>query len=392
MNRLNVSLIRRGCAQGKYRVRAKGSILAVLRWGNRDGALEEWGPFAYVPVDPAGNGEFFFPSERGIPEAATHVWAQLFSGDFSIREAVSAEIPEKYRPVRESKEDAVRFSVLTDLHLAVKPWNIRQALRMTESNTILLLGDSTNDGLPEQFEQFRACVETAVPEKTVLPVIGNHDVARDSTRDGCAGYAAFQRDLLVRAENKGMPVTFAPDGRAYSIQIGGMDVIGLQCVTEKRLFRFPEGAEIDWLEEHLSTVQASRHIILCHAPLLLHNPARNSGTPYLNLDRRIQEIADRNGQILFLSGHTHSSPNVLKGNAEYDRQKNNLYLDCGSVVATDTSDEKGMMHPDWKDGCKTELTVTKHEIEICMCSIKNGIKFPRGYYRFRQEEADGENV
>lgn len=48
----------------------------------------------------------------------------------------------------------MRFSILTDLHLSSKPWKIRRALRTAESDTVFLLGDSTNDGLAEQFERF----------------------------------------------------------------------------------------------------------------------------------------------------------------------------------------------------------------------------------------------
>ena len=91
---------------------------------------------------------------------------------------------------------------------------------------------------------------------------------------------------------------------------------------------------------------------------------------------------DRNGRIIFLSGHTHVSPSVLTGNGAYDETHQNIYLDCGSAVATDTSGEMGMMSSDWKDGCETELSVAKDEIEICMRSIETGIRFPRGYYRF----------
>lgn len=40
------------------------------------------------------------------------------------------------------------------------------------------------------------------------------------------------------------------------------------------------------------------------------------------------------------------------------------------------------MAADWKDGCVTELAVSADEVEICMKSIKTGVKFPRGYYRF----------
>ena len=385
MIRLQVSLFRPGCAQGKYIVRAKGFILAVLRWGNAEGPLAGWGPFAYVPVDPAGNGIFTFAGRRGIPAGATHVWAQCHRADFTSCEDVCVEIPPKYRAVTGGAETAYRFSVLTDLHLSSKPWKIRQALSATESDTVLLLGDSTNDGLKKQFDAFRACIETVAPEKAFFPVIGNHDVlpaSEENEPDGQRNYMAFQKDLLAKAEKIGYSVSYDPESPAYAVRIGDLDLIGLQCATTGRRFRFPEGRQIDWLEDHLNSSPALRYIILCHAPLLAHNPARNQGTPYLHENRRIQEIADRKGHILFLSGHTHVSPNSTAGNAEYDGEHRNLYLDCSSVVPTDTSGIEGLMSPDWNEGVKTELTVSADSIEICMSSIGSGVRFPRGYYQF----------
>lgn len=385
MFHLQTSLIWPGCAQGKYIIKAKGRILAVLRWGSEKEPLEDWGPFAYIPIDPAGNGCFFFSGKRGIPKEATHVWARCFSHDFSRFEDACAEIPERYRTDTVAQSEMKHFSILTDLHLSSKPWKIKQALKAAESDRIFLLGDSTNDGLSEQFNLFQACIDETIPMKAVLPVTGNHDVlhtSRDNSTDGCGNYAVFQKNLLARAERNGFRMSFAPDDRAYSVQIDDLDVIGLQCVISGRKFLFPEGKQIDWLEEHLSKTEASWHIILCHAPLLSHNPNRNTGTPYIDRNKRLQEIVDRNGRIIFLSGHTHVSPNVLTGNGEYDETHQNIYLDCGSVVATDTSGETGLMSPDWKDGCKTELVITKDSVEICMRSIESGIKFPRGYYRF----------
>lgn len=382
---LQTSLIWPGCAQGKYIVKAKGCILAVLRWGSAAEPLADWGVFAYVPVDPAGNGMFFFSGKRAIPRAATHVWARCYAADFGSCEDVSAKIPDRYLPSAETPAESRHFSVLTDLHLASKPWKIRQALRATESDIIFLLGDATNDGLPEQFAGFRACIEASVPEKILLPVTGNHDVLhapRGDSADGTRNYADFQRCLLAKAEAAGYTVAWAPDGRAYAARISDLDVIGLQCVTTGRKFLFPGGRQLDWLEEHLASTEAAWHIILCHAPLLAHNPNRNTGAPYLDKNKRLQELVDRSGRILFLSGHTHVSPNVLTGNGEYEEQHKNIYLDCGSVVATDTSGEMGLMSPDWKDGCRTELTVSTDEVEITMSSIETGIRFPRGYFRF----------
>lgn len=385
MIKIQTNMIWPGCAQGKYIVKAKGFFLAVLRWGNDNEPLDHWGPFAYVPIDPAGNGTFFFSGKRGIPKDATHVWAHCFTHDFMSFEDASTEIPDRYILSNTSLDGMKRFSILTDLHLSAKPWKVTRALKATESDTIFLLGDLTNDGFPDQFDRFKTSIAEAAPDKTIFPVTGNHDVlhgSRGDGSDGCRNYAGFQRCLLQKAEGNGYAVSYAPDGRTYSVRIGDLDIIGLQCVATQRVSISPEGKQIDWLEHHMETTSASWHIILCHAPLLAHNPNRNTGQPYLHKNRRIQEIVDRKGRTIFLSGHTHISPNVLAGNGEYDQEHQNIYLDCGSVTATDTSGEIGLMSPDWKDGCKTELLVARDEIEICMSSIESGIRFPRGYYRF----------
>lgn len=385
MIKLHAELIWPGYAQGRYTIKAKGYFLAVLRWGNGEEAFDNWSPFAYVPIDPAGNGTFFFSGMRGIPPDISYIWARCYAHDFSSYEDTSIEIPSKYLIDYARSENAYHFSILTDLHMAAKPWKIRQALRAAQSHTVFLLGDSTNDGFPDQFIDFQACIEAIAPDQVFFSVTGNHDVLhalRPDAADGCKNYAAFQNDLLMKAESKGYAVAYAPDNRAYSVWIGDLDVIGLQCVITGRKFLFPDGVQIDWLEKHLAETTASWHVILCHAPLLKHNPNRNDGVPYLDKNKRIQEIVDKHGHIIFLNGHTHVSPNALRGNAEYDAAHRNIYLDCGSVVPTDISGESGLMAPDWKDGCITELSVSDHSVEICMCSIDSGTKFSRGYYRF----------
>ena len=386
MIKLKINLIWPGCAEGHYIIKAKDFILVVLRWGNDHGVLEDWGIFAYVPVDPSGNGDFYFSGARSIPREATRVYAHCLSSDFSYCEDVFTEIPAKFRCESSISENAQKFSVLTDLHLASKIWRVKSALNAAKSENIFLLGDITNDGLLKQFEQFKDCVKETASDKILLSVTGNHDVLHASHNDdldGCVNYAEFQKYLLSRVGDKGFPVLYDPNSLAYSIQFGNIDIIGMQCVISGRKFLFPEGRQILWLENHLKASKNSCwHLILCHAPLLAHNPNRNTGNPYLAKNKILQEIIDDCGNVIFLSGHTHVSPNVMRGNAEFDRMHKNIYLDCGSVVDTDISGEQGIMSPDWNEGCIVELSVSDNEVEILFSSIKTGIKFPRGYYRF----------
>ena len=389
MVKLQTGLVCAGCAQGKYMVKAKGFFLAVLRWGDAEGPLDGWGPFAYVPIDPAGNGTFYFSGRRAIPREATHVWAHCVNYDFSAAEDGCAEIPERFLNTAAPDPSAMRFSVLTDLHLSGKPWRITQALKATESDTLFLLGDATNDGLPDQFSLFQACIRDTVPEKVIFPVPGNHDITHPRFNlPGTAAYSGFQETLLSKAAEKGYTVDRRESSLAYAVRVGRADVIGLQCVTDGRKFLFPEGKQfLGWLEARLDSFpDAARHIILCHAPLLHHNPHRNEGAPYLNRDKELQAILDRHTNILFLSGHTHVSPNLPRGSADWDAERNNIYLDCGSAVETDTGGGQELMAPDWQDGVVTELAVSEDAVEISMRSVKTGVRFPRAYYRFSRSD------
>ena len=239
------------------------------------------------------------------------------------------------------------------------------------------MGDSTNDGLREQFELFEECINEVAPEKIFFPVIGNHDVLHAVASEGCENYAEFQRHLLTNAESRGLSISYDKNSLAYYVQIENIYIIGLRCVISGRKYSFPEGKQILWLNERLQQ-KSSRHLILCHAPLLAHNPNRNTGNPYLGKNKMLQEVIDNHENVIFLSGHTHMSPNTQAGNL--DNVRKNIYLDCGSVVDTDITKEKGMMSNDWNDGCITNITIEENKIEICMSSIKTGIKFPRGYY------------
>ena len=384
MIKLQMNLIRKGCADGHYIIKAKGFILAVLSWADKSGLLENWGAFAYVPIDPAGNGDFYFYGLRGIPREATHVYMRCFVPDFSSHEDSIYEIPEKFLNISNSQYSH-KFSVLTDIHLSANKtrFKLKKALQMTQSDIILLLGDSVNDGLREQFTNFEECIRESAPEKIFFPVIGNHDVLHNSNNNGCENYSEFQGHMLERAVSQGFCIIHDKDSLAYSVKLEDINITGLQCVTSGRKFSFPEGRQILWLKEQLnSQKESSRQIILCHAPLLDHNPSRNTGNPYLGKNKMLQEVIDSFGRIIFLSGHTHISPNHQAGNLEIDNTHNNIYLNCASLVDTDIKINKNIiMPPDWNDGCITEIYISANEIEICTSSIKTGIKFPLGYYR-----------
>ena len=176
----------------------------------------------------------------------------------------------------------------------------------------------------------------------------------------------------------------------------------MNAVSHWRRFTFPEGRQLRFLEDRLEKTRdsAAWRLVLCHAPLLSHNPQRSPGdTPYLNRDRELQRILNGQERVIFISGHTHFSPNVPEGCVEYEAGARRLYLNDGSVRPTvmgqgKTPGQAGKQKPDfvgelipgeWTSGVYWELHLEENgagAIELCARSVYSGRRYPRGYYRF----------
>lgn len=264
----------------------------------------------------------------------------------------------------------MKIIAMSDLHLSQKPWQVRRAFAMArEAELVLLAGDLTNDGTPEQMERIRRCVSEVLPDTPVLAVAGNHDYPRlPSPMIRVCDYPALQEWLLKRQP---FPCTLDSSG-AYAVRVGKIEVIGLNCAWHWRRFKFVDGAQLKWLETHLDGSDAGRHILLCHAPLLAHNPKRGDTKPYLSRDEHLQRIVDAHTNIVFLSGHTHISMQTPGGCVEYDRQRNNLYINDGSIRPTTVLKEDGTPKQESADGNVVELKLWESRIRVTGVSVRSG--------------------
>lgn len=370
-----------GFADCDLEVQAKGFLLAAVSWADENGALPGWSALAVFPIAPAGVGHYRFRGQRAIPNEATHLFIQYVSADFSIVEKELVLIPKEYRPCAENLHEIAAFTVMSDLHLSGNPRKVFQAFRSSEK-AVLIAGDLTNDGDSSQFARFRDCIEKAAENRLILTVTGNHDQLLKPNQEETFGYEAFQKYLFERAEGLEVPVHVDSSG-AYSVSYAGVDIIGLHCVTPGRRFVFPEGRQLEWLEHHLEQSTKERwHIILCHAPLSTYMSHRKSRGAYLSRDSELQEILNRHKNIIFVSGHTHFSPNIEQGTVQWNQNTKSIYIDDGSVCPTELSGEY-LAPSDWKDGVIAELKLYDTAVEIMFRSIRTGAVYPRGYYKFQ---------
>lgn len=280
----------------------------------------------------------------------------------------------------------MKFVVMSDLHLSKKPWQIRKTLKMsTDADAVLLVGDLTNDGIPEQMATIQQSIAEVLPDTPVLAVPGNHDYPHFPSpmiREGFCDFEVLQDWLLTR-----QPYPYVlDDSGAWAVRMGEIEIIGLNCVWHWRRFKFKDGAQLNWLEKHLEASDARWHIILCHAPLLAHNPKRSDTKPYLSRDEKLQSILNYHRNVIFISGHTHVSMESPVRCVEYDGMHHNLYINDGSIRPTTKLTEDGLPEAEPADGNVVELLVEKQQIVVTGISVKNGKKIAGWHYCFGTEK------
>ena len=397
--KLTIHLEKPGCGDGMYEIRARGYLAAELFWSNEKGILEEYTAFACIPLGLDGEGVFRFQGGRGIPPEASSVTARAVDGSLKKWEEASAIIPMDFRSPLQDVEQ--KICVMSDLHLSRRAGRLKWVFSQgKKADLVLLLGDLVNDGLPEQFQLFSRCLEEALPDVPVLAVPGNHDFPRNPlplAGEKRGDFRGVFQQMAERAENLGIQLKADPRG-GFCARAGRTQVIGLYGASNWRKLRLEKDGQLAFLEEELREKQGEEpeeklgekpeekpflRLILCHAPLLDHNPQRRKGQsqPYLGGDRALQKLLDSQENFLFLSGHTHLSPNLYQGSVEI-LPGNRIYANVGSTCPCEMKGEEPLTLKEWREPVMTELILGRKTASIISRSLVTGKAFPRGYYRF----------
>ncbi len=216
---------------------------------------------------------------------------------------------------------------------------------------------------------------------------GNHDFPETGLNENDFNYPDLQKFFLDRNSKLGFKIEIHESG-CWSTVNEHIHIFGWKCVDERRNFFFGKKEEqLKWLSEKLEEHKDKKYQIVCsHAPLIAHNPQRKpDGQPYFDSDTRLQSIIDSFKNIIFVSGHTHFSPNNLQGNVDYDEERNNIYIDDGCICPTTYKSGEDFVPKEWTDGVIAELAIYENGVEIIYNSLHLDKKFARGYYRFIKE-------
>lgn len=369
-------------ADGTYTVNASGYDYATLYWADDNGILDNYTAFAVIPLCD-GHGEFRYIGNRAIPLQATNIIARVTDEKSGNTEEIRADIPQSQKA--DMGNCLYRISLLSDLHLSNKTGKTMRALKLaSESDCILIAGDSVNDGTAEQLKLFRECVNTAVPNTIPLfSVGGNHDFSVKEEKSDFS-YWDLQKSFLGRNENLGFNIERHESG-CWSAENDYIHIFGWKCVCENRNFFFGDKEKrFGFLAEKIEKNKDKKYQIVCsHAPLIAHNPQRKpDGQPYFDNDRKLQNIIDSYNNIIFVSGHTHFSANDYSGCVDFDEERNNIYINDGSVCPTTYKSGEADVPKDWTDGVVTELAIYDRGVEITSKLLHGNKNISRGYYRF----------
>lgn len=262
----------------------------------------------------------------------------------------------------------MKIGLISDLHLYRKTYRVIKAFDCIQDVDLLLMaGDIADRGTEEQYDLLARCIQETIPNIPVLSVSGNHDVPLEDDTN----YRRFESYLHKRCTDIKI---ICDESGAFTVDIDDhTDLFGLNPIYKRhqqKMFSFPEdGQQLCYLEERLLNSKAKRHIIMCHAPLIAHNPQRSIGMPpYFpkKYDTQLQDIVNRFGNVIFLSGHTHLTPFV-----EFDKAYNNLYINDGSICPTTVKDGNG----DTMQGNVTELELLSDGVNVKIYGINTKAEF-----------------
>lgn len=226
----------------------------------------------------------------------------------------------------------LKIGIISDLHLFNKTLNAKRALsKLREADLLLMVGDVADRADEKQYGILLELFKECFAEIPVYSVSGNHDnPAKDDEN-----YRQFERCI-----NDEYSFIVDECGAFYKYIDERVDIIGLNPVYHQKQFYFPDrGLQLTFLQKMLVESLCCYHIVMCHPPLIAHNPQRTADSaPYIvpQQDERLQNIVDGCENVIFISGHTHYSPEI-----EPDKSHRNLYINDGSICPTTIKDGGG---------------------------------------------------
>ena len=234
------------------------------------------------------------------------------------------------------REDNLTLGLISDLHTTGKGKSRRllaqafDALREEQTDLVLSAGDNVNGCQKEEFEVLETSLKNHLAGIPFFAAAGNHDYFSNHPQDVPQPEAreAFFETMLSQP----FETTYFQNGN-YVLNFQSHHIIFLDCIQNSKKFCFDEQTE-QWLEAQLSQSEGEGwRIVVNHLPLGNHVLGTPKQKVFMAGDTRLQNVLNRHGRVIYVSGHTHNSLDSVYPSAVRDT-RGNIYLNAASVGNT----------------------------------------------------------
>jgi 3',5'-cyclic AMP phosphodiesterase CpdA len=205
-----------------------------------------------------------------------------------------------------AEDRAVRIALLSDTHTnrgatddlsryKVHLHQVIEAVNKAGVDLVLVAGDLTQDGKPEEFEDFKAQIRGF--RAPVLFVPGNHDVGGKRLPNQSDGITA---ERLARYEQAMGPSFYGKTVKGVRIIGVNASLLGSGLDRESKLW--------EMLDKELSRPQSRPVLLFMHYPLFLKSP-EEAGGDYWNIEpeprKQLLSLISKGGVRTVLTAHLH---------------------------------------------------------------------------------------
>ena len=303
----------------------------------------------------------------------------LVSVIFAASGIVSPALSQQVNPKNE-KALRLSFATLSDSHLTgvgVARMNmLSQGFRDLDGkvDAIVAVGDMTNHGERNQYQNFYSCVEKSIKTSKFIPVVGNHDTWTTGKDEENPTYEF----LKAYNEYSGKNLTKA----YYTEKVGGYTFIVLATEADNTSAYLSE-KQISWLDSELekATEGGKPVFVLCHWPLdgtcgqTEIDPEHGMGAQ----SAEVQAVLEKYKNVFYFSGHLHAGlrgelSNKIFGHQSVETINGVHYINLPSFMFPNTrsltTNNGGNILP----GCGYIAEVYENEVVL---RVRN---YPLGFY------------
>lgn len=303
----------------------------------------------------------------------------LVSIIFAASGIVSPRLSQQVKP-KDASALRLSFATLSDSHLTeegvARQTMLSQGFRDLDGkvDAIVAVGDMTNHGEREEYENFYECVNKSIKKSTFIPVVGNHDTWSEALRETKPTYE------FLRAYNKYTGKKLKTP--YFTKKINGYTFIMMSTETD-RTAAYISKKQINWLDKELKKATKKNRpvFVMCHWPI---NGVcgQNEVDPKAGMgdqSNKVKKVLEKYKNVFYYCGHVHTGlrgelSNKLFGHQSVETINGVHYINLPSYMYFNTEAWKTKNGGNLISGCGYITEVYKDKV------ILRARNYALGYY------------